>query len=181
MWSNLVWSNLMWSRALPLSLSVSRTRSASRRAVAPRVPYSLSAPWACPVSSTPSALAVDQCMRTHARRRISRPWRPPTRPAPFLEPRQCPAYTPHLISRSFALSRALPTPPVAAGDPCPRSRPSGSPETAPSLPSSAPRWDTRPHAQFPLLRPVLGQFCLRRCSAAAVHRARTVADWFSPV
>jgi hypothetical protein len=58
----------------------------------------------------------------------------PTRPAPFLEPRQCPAHTPHLISLGFTLSRALPTPPAAAGDPRPRYRPSSSPETAPSLP-----------------------------------------------
>jgi hypothetical protein len=35
--------------------------------------------------------------------------------------------------------------------------------------------DTRPRAQFPLLRPVLGQFRLRQCSAAAVRRARAVA------
>jgi hypothetical protein len=58
---------------------------------------------------------------------------PPTRPAPFLEPRQCPAHTPHPISRSFILSRTLPMPPAAAGDLHPRSRPSNSPETAPSL------------------------------------------------
>jgi hypothetical protein len=69
-----------------------------------------------------------------ALRRISRPRCPPTRPAPFLEPRQCPAHTPHLISSSFALSRALLTPPATARDPCPCSRPSSSPQTTPSLP-----------------------------------------------
>jgi hypothetical protein len=70
---------------------------------------------------------------TRARRRVSRPRRPPTRPTPFLEPRQCPAHTPHLISHSFTLSRALPTPPAAVRDPRSCSRPSSSPETAPSL------------------------------------------------
>jgi hypothetical protein len=106
----------------------------------PRVPLSsLSAPWACLVSSAPFALAVDRRVHTRARRRISRPRRPPTRPAPFLEPRQCPVHTPHLISCSFALSRALPTPPAAVGDPRPHSRPSSSPETAPSLPKLRPK------------------------------------------
>jgi hypothetical protein len=94
----------------------------------------LSAPWTLPVSSAPSALAGERRVRTRARRRISRPRRPPTRPAPFIEPRQCPAHTPHLILRSFTLSRALPTPPAAAGDLFLRSRPSSSLETAPSLP-----------------------------------------------
>jgi hypothetical protein len=99
---------------------------------------SLSTPWACPVSSAPSALAVDRRVRTRARRRISRPRRPPTRLAPILEPHQCPAHNPRLISHSFTLSRALPTPPAAAEDPCPCSRPSSSPETAPSLPELRP-------------------------------------------
>jgi hypothetical protein len=99
---------------------------------------SFSAPWTLPVSSAPSALAVDRRVRTRARRRISRPRRPPTRPAPFIESHQCPAHTPHLISRSFALSRALPSPPAAAGDLRPRSWPSSSPETAPSLPELHP-------------------------------------------
>jgi hypothetical protein len=121
-----------------LSLSVSRARIASRRAIAPRALFYLSAPWACPVSSAPSALAMDRRVRTRARRRFSRPRRPPTRPAPFIEPCQCPAHTPHLISRSFALSRALPTPPAAAGDPRPRFQPSSSSETAPSLPKLHP-------------------------------------------
>jgi hypothetical protein len=90
-----------------LSLSVSWAWIASHRAVAPRTPFLLSAPWACPVSSAPSVLAVDRRVRTPARRRISRPQHPPTRPAPFLEPRQCPAHTPRLISLSFTLSRDL--------------------------------------------------------------------------
>jgi hypothetical protein len=117
-----------------LSLSVSRARIASRRAIAPRVPFFSLCAVGLPCQFRPSALAVDRRVRTHARHRISRPRRPPTRPAPFLEPRQCPAHTPCLISYSFTLSRALPTPPAAAGDPCPRSWPSSLPETAPSLP-----------------------------------------------
>jgi hypothetical protein len=115
----------------------------SRRLSAEPLPhaplFSLSAPWACPVSSTPSALAVDRCVRTLARRRISRPRHPPTRPTPFLEPRQCPAHTPCLISLSFTPSRTLPTPPAAIGDPRPRSRPCSSPETAPCLPELRPK------------------------------------------
>jgi hypothetical protein len=126
------------SRACSLSLSlyvcVSRARIASRRAVAPRTLSSLSAPWACPISSAPSALTVDRRVRTRAHRRISQPRRLPTRPAAFLEPHQCLAHTPRLISHSFTLSRALPTLPATAGDPRPHSRPSSSPETAPSLP-----------------------------------------------
>jgi hypothetical protein len=126
------------SPACSLSLSVSWAQIASRRAVAPHAPFLLSAPWACPVSFAPSALAMDRRVHTHARRRISQPRCPPTRLAPFLEPRQCPAHTPRLISLSFTLSRALPTPPAAAGDPRPRSQPSSSPETALSLPELRP-------------------------------------------
>jgi hypothetical protein len=105
----------------------------------PTVPFSLSASWACFVCSAFFALAVDRCVRTRARRQISRPRRPPTCPTPFLEPRQCPAHTPPLISLGFTLSRALPTPPAAAGDPRPCSRPSSALETVPSLPELRPK------------------------------------------
>jgi hypothetical protein len=120
------------------SLSVSRTRIASRRAVARTPLSSLPMPWASLVSSAFSALAVDRRVRTCARRRVSRPRRPPTRPIPFIEPCQCPAHNPHLISHSFTLSRALPSPPATAGDPRPCPRPSSSPETGPSLPELRP-------------------------------------------
>jgi hypothetical protein len=80
--------------------------------------------------------------------RISRPRRPPTSPAPFLEPRQCPTHTPRLISLSFTLSRALPTLPATAGDPRPCSRPSSSPETAPSLPELLP--EVRHPSPYPI-------------------------------
>jgi hypothetical protein len=127
------------ARSLSLSLSVSRARFASVEPLPPHVPFSRSAPWTLTVRSAFPAPAVDQHVRTRARRRVSRPRCPPMRPAPFIEPRQCPAHTPHLISHSFALSRALPMPPAAAGDPHPRSRPSRSPETAPSLPKLRPK------------------------------------------
>jgi hypothetical protein len=125
------------ARSLSLSLCLMGPdrQSPSR---CPVCPFLLSAPWASPVSSAPSALVVDRRVRTHACHRISRPQRPPTRPTPFLEPRQCPAHAPRLISLSFTLSRALLTPPATAGEPCPRSQPSSSPETAPSLPEFHP-------------------------------------------
>jgi hypothetical protein len=124
--------------SLSISLSISRARFSSVEPLPPCVPFSLSAPWTLPVRSAFPAPAVDRRVRTRARRRVSRPRRPPTRPAPFIEPWQCPAHTPHLISCSFALSRALPTPPAAAGDLRPCSWPSSSPETAPSLPELCP-------------------------------------------
>jgi hypothetical protein len=132
-----------------LPLSLSRGPGPLVAELLPHTPLSpLSAPWTLPVSSAPSALAVDRRVRTRARRRISRPRRPPTRPAPFLEPRQCLAHTPHLILRSFTLSRALSTPPAAAGDPRPHSRLSSSPEIAPSLP------ELRPEVRHPSPCPI---------------------------
>jgi hypothetical protein len=126
------------SPAHSLSLSISCARISSHRAVAPHAPFFSLCAVGLPYQFRPSVLAVDRRVRTHARRRISRPRRPPTCPTPFLEPRQCPAHTPRLISLSFTLSRALPMPLATAGDPRPRSRPSSSPETAPSLPELCP-------------------------------------------
>jgi hypothetical protein len=122
---------VFFTGALPLSLSLSRRPGSLVSSHCPRASPFLSTPWACPVSSAPSALAVDQRVRSRTRRRISRPRRPPTHLAPFLEPRRWPTHTPRLISLSFTLSRALPSSPDIARDP--RSRPSSSPETAPSL------------------------------------------------
>jgi hypothetical protein len=130
------------SPALSLSLCVcvSRGPGTPVAELLPRAPLSsLSTPWTCPISSAPSALTVDRRVRTRARHRISRPRPPPTRPAPFLEPYQCPAHAPRLISHSFTLSRALPTPPGTTRDPLSRSRPSSSSETAPSLPELRPK------------------------------------------
>jgi hypothetical protein len=92
--------------------------------------FSLSAPWTLPISSALPALAWTSAC---ARHRISRPRCLPTCPAPFLEPRQSLHSLPRLISHSVTLSRALPSPLDAAGDPRPCSRPSSSSETAPSL------------------------------------------------
>jgi hypothetical protein len=71
------------SFARSLSLSVSRARFASAEPLPPRVPFSLSTPWACLVRSAFLAPAVDRRMRTRARRRVSRPRRTPTRPTPL--------------------------------------------------------------------------------------------------
>jgi hypothetical protein len=145
------WVDLSVPIFLPcaLSLSLSGGPGSPVAEPLPRAPLSsLSVSWACPVSSAPSALAVDRRVRTRARPWISRPRRRPMRPAPFLEPRQCPAHTPCLNSHSFTLSRALPTPPAAARDPCPCSRPSSSPETAPSLP------ELQPEVRHPSLCPI---------------------------
>jgi hypothetical protein len=67
---------------------------------------SLSAPWTLPVRSALPGPIVDRRVRTRARRRISRSRRPPTLPAPFLEPRQCPALAPTTF-RAAMLSLAL--------------------------------------------------------------------------
>jgi hypothetical protein len=84
-------------RSLSLSLSVSRAQFASAEPLPPHVLFSLSVSWACLVSSAFFALAVDRRVRTHARRRVSRPRRPPTHPTPFLEP----ASAPHSPLASF--------------------------------------------------------------------------------
>jgi hypothetical protein len=75
-----------WQRRFlhPRALSASWARFASCRAIAPCAPFSLSALWTLPVRSALPAPAVDRRVRTRARRRISRPRRPPTRLAPFL-------------------------------------------------------------------------------------------------
>jgi hypothetical protein len=125
---------------------------------------------------------MDRRVRTRAHRRNSRPRRPPTRPSSLLEPRPCPHSLPRLISHSSALSRALPTPPDAAGDPRPLPRPSSSPETAPSHPELRP--EVR-HLCPCLISPI--SLCARPILASPVlgrggpPRPCTVADQFSPV
>jgi hypothetical protein len=144
-----------FARLLSLSLSLTLSLSLSHGPGSP-VPsccpytssFSLSAPWACLVSSTFFTLAVDWRVRTRARHRVSRPRRPPTCPTPFLEPRQCLALAPRLISHTLALSRALPSPPDATEDLRPCSWPSISPETAPSLP------ELRPEVRHPSPCPI---------------------------
>jgi hypothetical protein len=87
------------------------------------------------------------CALAHFARFLGHDARPRAQ-LPFLEPRQCPTHTPRLTSLDFTLSRALPTPPAAAGDPRPRSRPSSSLETAPSLP------ELRPEVRHPFPCPI---------------------------
>jgi hypothetical protein len=91
---------------------------------------------------------------------------PPMCPAQFLEPCQRPAHTPRLISHSFALSLALPTPLATVEDPRPCSWPSSLPEIAPSLPelrpkvrhpSPCPNSFTMPYVRPILPSPVLGR------------------------
>jgi hypothetical protein len=60
-------------RLFALSFSVSRARFASAESLPPRVPFTLSALWTLPIRSAFSTHTVDRRMRTHARRRISRP------------------------------------------------------------------------------------------------------------
>jgi hypothetical protein len=181
-WGRSVGASFLHPRTPSLSLCLSRGPRSPVAESLPRAPLSsLSTPWACPISSAFSTLAVDRRVCTCARRRIYRPRRPPTCPAPFIKPRQCPAHTPHLISRSFTLSRALPSLSAATGDPRLRPRPSSSPETAPSLPELRPKVRHLSRCPISLLRPVFIQFRLRRCSTATVCRARVVTGRFSPV
>jgi hypothetical protein len=114
-----------------LSLSISRARIAIRRAVAPRTPFfSL-----CAVGLT------CQFCPLRARRR---PARAHSRTSPDFSATM-PAHAPSSLLRAPQVPRAHPSPhftqlhPLsrsshAAGDPRPRSRPSSSPETTPSLP-----------------------------------------------
>jgi hypothetical protein len=124
-------------RPFALSLSVSRARFASAELLPSCVPFSLSTPWAYPVSSAFPAPVVDRRVRTHTRSRVSRPRRPPTRPAPLFRAPPVPRAHPsphfarlHPLSRSAhaASRRRRPTPAFSAiqlaGD---RSKPPGAP------------------------------------------------------
>jgi hypothetical protein len=119
--------------------------------------FSLSALWACAVSSTLPAPAVDQRARTHALCRDPRPRRLPTCPSSLFEPRPSPHSLPHLNSHSPALAHAA----HLAGDPRPPPRPSSSPETVPSHP------ELRPEVRHPCpcsVSPIL--LCCRPISAS---------------
>jgi hypothetical protein len=68
--------------------------------------HSLSALWACIVSSALHVPAVDQCARTRACHRDPRPRRPPTRPYPFLSPACARTHSPasfHAVPLPLAL------------------------------------------------------------------------------
>jgi hypothetical protein len=84
---------------------------------------------------------------TRARRRNSRPRRPPMRPSSLFEPRPCPHSLPRLISHSPALSRALPTPSDLAEDPRSPPRSTSSSEATPSDPELRPK--TTSSLRFP--------------------------------
>jgi hypothetical protein len=166
------------SFARSLSLSVSWARFASRRAVAPRTPFF-------------SLCTVGLLCQFHLPRARRGPARahsctspdfsaktPAHAPAPYLEPHQCPMHTPRLISLGFTLSRALPSPPAAAGDLRPRSRPSSSPETAPSLPEL--RLKVRHPSPCPIsiivscVRPILPSPVLGRGDPPCLHGGRPI-------
>jgi hypothetical protein len=134
-----------WGRSVdasfspPLSLSLSRGPGSPVAELLPRSPLSsLSALWACPVSSA-----------LHARRGLAlahsrtssdfSATTPAHAPCSLLRAPSVPRARPRLISRNFALSHALPTPPATAEDPRPCSRPSSSLDTAPSLPELRPK------------------------------------------
>jgi hypothetical protein len=128
-------SALISSPARPSSLPASRAWIASRRAVAPSAPLFSLCVVGLPCQFRP---LLARCGPARAHSRTSPDFSatmPAHAPSSLLRAPLVPrARPPHLISRSTALSRALPTPPAAAGDPRPRSRPPNSPETAPILP-----------------------------------------------
>jgi hypothetical protein len=149
------------------SLSLSRGPGSPAAEPLPRAPLSsLSAPWACFVSSAFPALAVDRRVRTRARRRISRPRRPPTLPAPYLEPRAHPS--PH-FARLHPLSasrRRRPAPAFPsiqlAGD---RSKP----------PRASPRGETPiPESNFPYCAMCSSNFAF---AGARPRRSAVLARW----
>jgi hypothetical protein len=153
---------VFFTRAQPLSLSrgpgslvPSRCPRASPFLSLHRGPALLDPPSSRPPWTSACALAHITGFLGHDAR--------PRAQLPFLEPHQCSAHTPLLISHTLALSRALPSPPDAAGDPRSRSRPSISPETEPSLP------ELRPEVRHPFPCPIsLTAPCVRPISPSPV-------------
>jgi hypothetical protein len=164
-----------FARSLSISLSVSWAQFASAEPLLPRVPFSLSVPWASLVSSSFPALAVDRRVRTRACRRVSRPRRPPTRPAPLFRAPPVPRAHPsphfarlHPLSRSAhaASRRRRPTPAFLAiqlaGD---RSKP----------PRALPRCETPlPVLNFPSFALCLANFGI---ADARSWRSAVLARW----
>jgi hypothetical protein len=162
-----------------LSLSLSRGPSSPVPSGCPRAsPFLSLRAWACLVGSAFPALAMDRRVRTHARRRVSRPRRPPMRPAPLFRAPPVPRANPRLTSLDFILSCALPMLPAAVGDPRPHSRPSSSPETAPSLPELHP--EVRHLSQCPIssivpyARPISPSPVLGRGGPPCSHGGRPI-------
>jgi hypothetical protein len=111
------------------------------------------------------------------------PWRPPTSPAHapqlLFESHLHPLSLPCLISHTLALSRALSSPLVLAGDPRPRSRPSSPSEVVPSHTKLHPEVRNSFLCQFMLIPPCFSYFRPHRSSVVLVRSARTKTDWFS--
>jgi hypothetical protein len=170
---------VFFARSLALSLSQSRGPSSPVPSYCPRASPFLSLHRGPALSVPPSPLSpwTDECALAHVAGFLGHDARPRAQ-LPFLEPRQCPAHTPRLISLGFTLSRALPTPPAAAGDPRPRSRPSSSPETAPSLPEL--RLEVRHSSSCPIsliapcVRPVFLSPMLDRGGPPCSHGGRPI-------
>jgi hypothetical protein len=136
------------SLAPSLSLSVSQAQIASRRAVAPRGPF-----FSLYAVGLPCQFCPHRARRGPARAhsRMSPDFSvttPAHAPSSLLRALLVPRARPSPHSHSFTLSRALPTPPVAAGDPHPHSPPSKPPETAPDLP------ELRPEVRHPSSCPI---------------------------
>jgi hypothetical protein len=107
-----------------------------------------------------------------------------------------PAHAPSSLLRAPPVPCTRPSPHFAHPRPLSRSALAASRRWRPALtfptvqlvedhakpPRAPPRGETSdPMPNFLYLRPVFIQFCLRRCSTAAVRRARVMASRFSPV
>jgi hypothetical protein len=154
---------VLFTRALPLFLCLAGpVRQLPSRCPAPPLFLSLRCGPALSVPPSSRSPWTGACALAHITRFLGHDAHPCAQ-LPFSEPSQCTAHTPHLILRSFTLSRALPTPPATTGDPRPRSRPSSSPETAPSLP------ELRPEVRHPFPCPIsLIAPCVRPISPSSV-------------
>jgi hypothetical protein len=146
-----------------LSLSLSRGSGPPVIEPLPRASlFSLSAPWASPVSF---ALSARRRGPAHAHSRTS-PGFSATTPtlasSSLLRAPPMPRAHPS-PSRSFTFSHALPSPPAAAGDLRQRPRPSSSPKSMPSLP------ELRPEVKHPSSCPIsLIAPCVRPISPSPV-------------
>jgi hypothetical protein len=147
-----------------LSLSLSHGPGSLVPSHCPRASPFLSLRRGPALSVPPSPLSpwTGECALVHVAGFLGHDARPRAQ-LPFLEPRPCPAHTPRLISLSFTLSHALPTPLAAARDPRPCSRPSSSPETAPSLPELRPEVRHRSSCPISFIAP-----CIRPISPSPV-------------
>jgi hypothetical protein len=136
------------SPARSFPLSVSRARIASLRAFAPCTPFFSLCAVGLPCQFRPLG-ARHGPAHAHSRTSLDFSAMTPTHaPSSLLRAPPVPCAHPHLISRSFTPSRALPTLPAVAGDQRLRSRPSSSPETTPSLP------ELRPEVRHPSPCPI---------------------------